>query len=133
MSSRYAIYCLSHDPAVEAVEEAPSLKEAETWAAAGFGHHPACDLLVARYSGGLVEIGCPPANEPPGGRAPHRGHSGWHRDTVWADAKLLRVAAASVAVPGQAVALSSALQRLGAGCWKTERLHRLRYVLEVTP
>lgn len=129
MSSTYGIFCLSHDPAIEAAESAPNAVEAVAWAADGFGDHPACDLLVARYSGGLVQIGCPGMGTEPGRM---RGHPGWHRDTVWAEAGLLRVAAAVIETEadGHADVLTASLGRMPM-CWTVERLHRLRHVLDV--
>jgi hypothetical protein len=132
VSSTYSILCLSHDPAIEAVEEAPSLEEALAWAADGFGAHPACDLLVARYSGGIIEVGCPGAPNRPEGRLPHRGHTGWHLNAIWAEAGLLRVAAAVIETEadGHADVLAASLKQMPM-CWTVERLHRLRNVLGV--
>jgi hypothetical protein len=133
VSSTYSIFCLSHDPVIEADDDVPSRDEAITWASEGFGHHPTCDLLVARYSGGLIELGCPAMGSLPGeGDKPRlRFHPGWHRDTVWAEAGLLRVAAAVIETEadGHADLLTKALKRMPM-CWTVERLHRLRYLLE---
>lgn len=131
MSSTYAILCMSHDPAIEAVDER-SAEEAISWAAAGLSEHPNCDLLVARYSGGIIQVGCPGVATPPDGRLAHRGHPGWHRDIIWAEAGLLRVAAAVVQTEddGHAEVLTKSLKRMPM-CWTVERLRRLRHVLEV--
>lgn len=126
MSSTYAIFCLSHNPAIEAAEP-QGLEEAIALAADGLDGHPECDLLAARYSGGLIELGCP-------GRAVDGRvwHPGWHRDAIWAEAGLLRVAAAVIEteLDGHAEVITKAIQRLPM-CWTTARLHRLRHVLEV--
>jgi hypothetical protein len=128
VSSTYSILCLSHDPAVDAAEP-QGVEQASDMAAAGFDGHPTCDLLVARYSGGLIELGCVGMPDPPGGR---RAHPGWHRDIIWAEAGLLRVAAAVIETEGDGHAdvLTKALKRMPM-CWTIERLHRLRNVLEV--
>lgn len=132
MSSNYSIFCLSHDPAIEAVDDR-SAEEAIVLAAAGLAGHAGCDLLVARYSGGLIELGCPAmGNLPNEGDKPRlRSHPGWHRDPVWAEAGLLRVAAAVVETEadGHADLLTKALKRMPM-CWTVERLHRLRYLLD---
>lgn len=131
MSSTYQVYCLSHDPAISAVDNA-SREECISWAATGFGEHPSCDLLVARYSGGLVELGCPGMGERTDEGLTRRVHLGWHRDMVWADAGLLRIAAAVIETEGDGHAdvITKSLKRMPT-CWTVERLHRLRYVLEV--
>jgi hypothetical protein len=128
VSSTYSILCLSHDPAVEAAES-QGVDQASDMAAVGFDGHPGCDLLIARYSGGLVELGCPGMPNPPGGR---RMHPGWHRDVVWAEVGLLRVAAAVIETEadGHAEVLTRTIKRMPT-CWTVERLHRLRDVLEV--
>lgn len=129
MSSTYDVLCLSHDPATRATEDAPSAEEALSWAAHGFAEHPTCDLLVARYSGGLIELGCPGM----GAELRRGGHpSGWHRDAIWAEAGLLRVAAAVIETEadGHADVIGQALKRMPM-CWTVQRLHRLRHVLEV--
>lgn len=130
MSSSYRILCMSHDPAIEAAEP-HGVDEAVDMAIARFEGHPDCDLVVARYSGGLVELGCPAMGNPDGTPARNR-HSGWHRDTVWGDAALLRIAAAVIETEadGHAEVLTAALKRLPM-CWSAERLHRLRHVLGV--
>ena len=63
-----------------------------------------------------------------------RAHSGWHRDTVWAEAGLLRVAAAVIATEddGHAEVITKAIGRMPM-CWTHKRLHRLRHVLEAAP
>jgi hypothetical protein len=132
VSSTYSIFCMSHDPAID-LPDLPGVEESIEWARDGFGPHPSCDLLVGRYSGGLIEVGCPGAREP--GITPgHRGHSGWHRDTIWADAALLRVAAAALEEEwdGRSTAIQHALAKLPM-CWTLARLHRLRDILGVKP
>lgn len=128
MSSTYDVLCLSHDPATTAAEDVPGVEKASDMAALGFDNHPGCDLLVARFSGGLVELGCPGMPSPPAGNR----HPGWHRDLIWAEAGLLRVAAAVIETEadGHADVLSASLMRMPM-CWTLQRLHRLRHVLEV--
>jgi hypothetical protein len=132
VSSTYRVLCLSHDPAVEAAEP-DGLSRASDMAATGFDDHPQCDLLVARYSGGLIELGCVGMDSPAIDLSrSHTGHPGLHRDTVWADAGLLRVAAACIVTEddGHAEVITKALGQMPM-CWTHKRLHRLRHVLEV--
>jgi hypothetical protein len=129
VSSDYSIFCLSHDPAIE-VSYDHSVGEVAELVTNGLAEHPACDLLLARYSGALIELGCPAmGNLDSGARRPH---GGWHRDTVWAGAGLLRVVAAVIETEadGHADVLTKSLKRVPM-CWTVERLHRLRHVLEV--
>jgi hypothetical protein len=132
VSSDYSIFCLSHDPAIEVIAGAGSRDETVAQAVAGLDSHPICDLLVARYSGAIMEVGCPGAAGPWPTNSRHRGHAGWHRDTIWADANLLRVAVAvELAGPESGNALTAALQRATRFCWTPDRLRRLRVVLDV--
>lgn len=124
MSSVYALLCLSHDPATRASDEIP-LAECERLAREGMATHPRCDLLIARWSGGLMEIGCP--------ARPMQPHGGWHAETEWIDADLLRVVTiarhdSGVAVPDR---LGAALAKLDTFCWNSTRTQRLRKELEV--
>lgn len=84
MSSRYEVLCLNHDPAIEIFDHDRTRDEAIADAREPGrieGHHD-CDLLIARYSGALVEIGCPGS----------RGHNGgYHSGDEWVDVAWLRL------------------------------------------
>lgn len=118
MSSDYNALCLSHDPAIVMGTDE------RTWDAAlerGRLDHPRCDLLVGRWSGGLVELCCPgmPVEQD------HKPHSGWHRDPVWTDAGLLRIVALAWSHAALDGVLRAALARTPM-CWTKDRLMRLR-------
>ena len=86
MSSNYTIFCLGHDPAIEIMGDISSPNDALVMAAERrherLNEHSGCDLLVGRYSGGLVEIGCP--------GDPYCHYHGPNADT-WTEAGWLRL------------------------------------------
>lgn len=86
MSSSYVIICASHDPAIEITEHVHV--SSEVFVVRAYERrvpgHERCDLLVGRYSGGLVEIACP------GGKPCVRGYHNWTADT-WTDVGWLRL------------------------------------------
>lgn len=125
MSREYTLYCLSHDPAIEASSDL-SMEAALEQAVKGIPDHPRCDLVVACYSGGLIEVGCPAMAVEPRIKA----HSGWHRDPIWADAGWLRLAVEAwlhLGVIGGSP-LGEALRK-APFCWPQPRLMRLRNLL----
>lgn len=125
MSSTYGLICLNHDPAIEfgdhdsVYDAEPMLAIARNpsgadWAAA----HGRCDLLVARYSYPIVELGCPGTlgvNREAGCR--------WHSQPIWADADLVRLLVAACQ-PGSAIP-EAVLESFTSRCWKRERVLRL--------
>jgi hypothetical protein len=127
MSSNYDILCVSHNPAIRAAEDIPDRGDAVTMALRGLDEHPDCDLLIARYSGALAEVGCP--------RGDGEHHPGWHRDPIWADAALLRVVAAAASYlggdPMSDPGLASAVAQATRFCWTPARLHAIRRQLGV--
>lgn len=126
MSSTYRILCMSHDPAT-LHGDYHSAEDAAADIAAGVYGHPHCDLMIGRWSGAFVELGCPGSHRPrPGQRAC------WgHRSTEWADAAWLRVLAlvhqqdsdTARKLTGQTVLL----------CWSWDRLRRLLDELGIEP
>lgn len=121
MSSIYRILCLSHDPAIatDADHDSPEAAEAAIWD--GIDGHRDCDLLIGRWSGGLVELGCPPSTGP---ARPSQSRCFAHSVTVWVDVAWLRLLAAVHQHGGeQARALTGdyAMRH-----WPWERLRRLR-------
>lgn len=125
MSSYYDAICLSHDPAIVMGHDESS------WDAAierGRLEHPRCDLLVGRWSGALVEVGCPGMS--PDADVCQRHGGGWHRDLVIADARLLHVAAVVAQHAENDVALEAAARQLRM-CWTPERLCRISAALGV--
>lgn len=125
MSSDYDALCLSHDPAIILGMDESSYDAALHRARID---HPRCDLVVGRWSGGLVELCCPamPVDREDQGKP----HSGWHRDPIWADAGLLHIAAVVVQRAENDVALETALRKLPM-CWTPQRLRLLSRVLGV--
>ncbi|MEU2924170.1 hypothetical protein ABZ636_03785 [Streptomyces sp. NPDC007251] len=133
MSSTFHILCLSHDPAITITGAGYNRpEEAEAAISDDDTAHPECDLLIARYSGGLIELGCPPTGDQP------RAHQHWcwqHRSTEWVDVAWLRILA--VARIAQ-VLPSEFTSSYHFKCWPAVRLQRLRHelgleALEVQP
>lgn len=123
MSSEYDVLCVSHAPAIliETGEgqPAPAIERVQR----GIDEHPACDLLVGRWSGALVEICCV------GGETAKPHHPGWHRDPTWVDVGLVRIAALSLKYADVDPAMMDALRRLPI-CWSHDRLRSLSKRLE---
>lgn len=126
MSSTYRLLCVSHDPAIEAHPLSDgwhSRTDAERAAVDVVADHEHCDILIFRISGALVEVGCP--NRP--------GHAATchPRIVVWADVALIRFLAlaqrAPVGSPEQQLADRAPLP----GCWRPERLTRIRDFLDL--
>lgn len=133
MSSRFSYLCLSHDPAIEAElydeahrSEVRDLALALQLLPAQRTHHPTCDLVLARYSGGLIELICPPSSE-----AGNPNHGPYHpnRETK-ADARWLRLlwAACTYPTPREPV-LQQAVDSFATTCWSWGRVARLGHVL----
>lgn len=76
MSSIYRPICLSHSPALvlPAIEGPNSPPSAE---------HTHCDLVIGRWSGGLIELGCVPRTT--------ALHPNTHANIEWMRAKWLRL------------------------------------------
>jgi hypothetical protein len=115
MSSTYSLVCVSHNPATwdsdHHSDDAAAAAQRST-----LDTHPRCDLLIARVSGGLVEVGCPPTRDQRGGH-PCRTHTG----IEWARVELLRLLAAAH------LSDDAAVRKLAAQfpCWSWERLRTL--------
>jgi hypothetical protein len=124
VSSTYRVLCLSHDPAIIVTDEWEPLEwnnEDEPIAAVAkrlgsLASHAKCDLMVGAYSTPLVQVACPP-NE-----------KHWHKEPVWMDANWLKLMAAAMIEPNDAV--NTVLDRFH-GCWNPERVRRLRVLLSV--
>jgi hypothetical protein len=126
MSSTYRLLCLSHDPAIEAHPLSDgwhTRAEAEQAAVDVVPNHEGCDILIMRYSGDLVEVGCP--NRP--------GHAGSYHPhiVVWADVTLIRFLALAQRAPEGTPERQLADRPPLPGCWKPERLHRIRHELHL--
>lgn len=126
MSSLYRVLCLSHDPAIRIDWEWSSPNDAIAAAADprscdAVADHADCDLLVGRWSGSLVEIGCPP-------RDISTVRCG-HRREAWIDVEWLRLLAA--ALDSEDPALQKAVEGVVRPyrCWTRQRIQRLRSVL----
>jgi len=126
VSSTFHIACLSHDPACQVTDLGyDSSGEAEARIRSGIEGHPNCDLLIIRWSGGPVEIGCPGHER----RATTRPPANWcwcripHSHTKWASTTWLRVLAharLAHALPEKLAPHSD------LSCWTEQRVWRLR-------
>jgi hypothetical protein len=126
MSSTFHVLCLSHDPAL-AITRTGYNQAAEAEAAIRDNgiEHPDCDLLIARFSGGLVQLGCPPTGSQP------RVHQHWcrlHRTTEWVDVAWLRVLAAARTAQ---VLPDEITKSHHFSCWPEVRLWRLRHEIDL--
>ena len=88
MSSTFGLICLAHQPAILLEGEYSNARGILDALAAGepATHHPHCDLIAGRWSGGLIELACLPSDN-----HPRRIHAGSHRDLEWVDASWLRL------------------------------------------
>jgi len=135
MSDDFQVFCCSHDPAVPVGDDVgrdeiePLIRSLRKQSA-----HETCDLLVGRYSGALVEIGCPCNIGLPAGSPGHKfggGGPGYHRDMEWVDQRWLALAATllddtGAIIPGVS---ESASLKATRSCWTPQRIHRLRFIL----
>ncbi|MFH8619180.1 hypothetical protein ACH4E8_29520 [Streptomyces sp. NPDC017979] len=119
MSSAYRILCLSHDPAIATSSSYHYPEGAEDAIRDQIQGHAHCDLVIGRYSGGLVEIGCPSTPDPATGRCVHGS-------TVWIDSDWLRLLAAAHTSADTTV--QHAAQHR---CMPWHRLRRLRNALDL--
>lgn len=123
MSSNFSLICASHQPAIVLDGEYPDVRRALEALEPGAGlaaQHPHCDLIVGRWSGGLIELGCLPSNARIYAGQPH---TGWHRDVQWVDASWLRL-----------MLLTTPKQHATArirGCWTQHRIATLHQVLDL--
>lgn len=127
MSSTYHILCLSHDPALTVTGLGHNRpEEAEAAVRDDTDSHAHCDLLIARHSGALVELGCPPSY--PAREGAYR--CGAHGRTEWVDVEWLLLLAAAHQSGDEAV--RAAAGHRGFSCWPWGRLRRLRVELGIT-
>lgn len=127
MSSNYSVLCTSHNPAIEARVELRTPTDAEAAIAAGIEGHQTCDLVIARYSGALCELACPPTLSARR-RDQHRCYP--HRDSQWIGAEWLSLLhLAQQEPPGSA--LRNAAGDHGFHCWPDWRVERLRLALGI--
>ncbi|MFJ2004756.1 hypothetical protein [Streptomyces chartreusis] len=127
MSSTYYLLCVSHDPAIS-VNDSGYNRPEEAEAAVGQQDavHSQCDLLIARHSGALIEIGCPQSYPRREGAHQCPGHG----RTEWIDWEWLRLLAVAYQSSDEQVR-QTATDR-GFSCWSWERLRRLRGELHFT-
>lgn len=126
MSSTYHILCLSHDPALTITGVGHNRPdEAEAACRDDTDDHARCDLIIARYSGGLIELGCPPSYPPRAGAY----RCGSHGRTQWVEDEWLRLLA--LAHQSDDVAVKTVAGHRGFSCWPWERLRRLRAELGI--
>lgn len=117
MSSTYRAICIAHQPALIPSDAQPTAEAA--LADARLRRHTECELLVGRWSGGLVEIGCPPTDG-------HQGDRYHPYGTTWVDATWLRIAALALDADGDQ--LIDALDH-APRCFSRTRLRLLRSLL----
>jgi hypothetical protein len=118
VSSDYQIICLSHDPAIIVEQDYTNAEQALNDAGDHYAH-PDCDLIVGKWSGGLVELCCP--GMPEGRKI--RDHTWLHSGDQWVKAAWLRLALLAGAATTEAARIP--------GCWTYLRLHKLRYILGI--
>lgn len=121
MSSTYDLICLSHEPALPLGMEMNRdqfgrIVEAREYAV---DDHAECDIMVGRWSGGLVEMGCLGNSNHP---------SMYHTNVRWLEIALLRVLYQAARAPKDDQ-LASALGPVLSTCWSWRRLDRLRVLL----
>lgn len=127
MSSTYYLLCLSHDPAITVNDPGYNRpEEAEAAVRDPATGHEQCDLLIARYSGALIELGCPP-NYP---QREGAYRCGIHTRTEWIDWEWLRLLAVAYQSDDERVRL--AVGDRGFRCWPWDRLRSLRVELNFT-
>lgn len=128
MSSTYRLLCLAHDPAL-IIDREWNRPDDATAAAQNIAttapEHAKCDLLIGRWSGALIEVGCPPRAD---GRATH--HQSWHRNTIWTETSWLRLALIASSTDR---ASRAELAQINGRCWSATRLYRLRTLLDLNP
>lgn len=123
MSSRYSAICLSHDPGLTIGPDLTYQQAQQLNGRDRLGDHQACDIVIGRWSGGLIEVACP-GLELPGPTACARRHSG----IEWIDADWLRLLHAA-----RPVVDGDLLGRHTFRCWTPDRLNRLRDELGLQP
>lgn len=128
MSSNYHVICLGHDPAIRLDRQwnnaAEAVAAATDPAASVRADHPNCDLVIGRWSGGLIEIGCPSSTPMTS------SHLILHGSSQWTEVGWLRLlAAADDATSEGATALATAVTE-ASRCWSAERVRRLRNELQ---
>lgn len=127
MSSTYRVLCLSHDPAVVAADPDWHRPEpAETAVTLGIEGHRHCDLMIARYSGSLTELGCPQS------WAKRNGQAGGccHRETQWVAVDWIRLLLVAQREPA-GTTVREVAGAAGVRCWTPARLERLRAELGI--
>jgi len=124
VSSHYVLFCVSHDPAIVF----GGVSDHRDWSSPDLAlaaiadrttgparEHPHCDLLIGRYSGGLIEVCCSASRS----NGPHHGSS--HREDIWIDPAWLRLLALSHPGHEEVAELRS--------CWSRDVALRLRRLL----
>lgn len=135
MSSTYRVLCVSHDPAMvlEFEQDGPDARAAaEARAADPVSYevtraHAACDLLIGRWSGSLVEVGCPSGRDVvAASHYPEHPHTSRWVEVEWL--RLLHFAMES----SSDRRLYDAVTKL-PGCWSWTRLSRMRFEMGLVP
>lgn len=121
MSSNYYPLCLNHDPALalwhhdwDNVTSVEQEIAASRQRKGQYADHGSCDLLIARSSGGLVQIGCPAICHPV------------HAGTVWVDVGWLHLYAWALAEKAKADPIVFRVPL----CWTASRVRRLGRLFE---
>lgn len=119
MSSNYQVWCLDHQPAIRVASGSASREwsrpaEALDAVANRSGQialHPECDLIIARESGALIELACPP----PG------NHGGGHNEAQWVEVEWIRLLIAAKGFRDLNPAMTKAFEQFRQ-CWNPERV-----------
>jgi hypothetical protein len=122
VSSDYRLVCLSHNPGLGIGTEYVSPDEAVSALGTMLPDHGDCDVVLGRWSGALVELGCL------GGRRPGHG-SLYHVVVLWTRAEWLALALAVVQNGSHPESVVRVLERATRDCWTVDRLTRMRNLL----
>jgi hypothetical protein len=110
---------MSHDPAIH-ISELGRSDDMRSTVVMGIGDHTQCDILLVRVSGAPVEVGCPGVKN---------AQCYGHREIEWLDADVIRLL--YYTEEDKRPEVRTLKRRHIFRCWTSERLTRLRYVLEV--
>jgi len=137
MSDDFHAFCCSHDPAFNLTDFDVGRDEVEPMIRRmrQDSPHSDCNLLIGRYSGSLIDIGCPGSLGTDRGFGEAFGCASGHKEIKWIDARWLKLALALLGPTGsiQSGPGAEELDAVTRWCWTPERIHRLRRILTSEP